>query len=225
MENQQSHTTRAEQDPAQPLRCGLQPGRAMDLAQGSAALLRDAAASGLVGSKQVGRSDRIRPRRLSRWCRQRETRAFQFAVLRCDGQLACDRPGANRVVPGFPLADSRSRGQISWFSWCSDYPAPSGFIEPLLTCSSFLPHNPANLNLAEFCDPSIDAQVQSAEASHASTPGTGNGIWAPIDRELTNQATWLPAHFKPTRTARADRSRRDPGAARRAPRPVLRRWL
>lgn len=95
---------------------------------------------------------------------------------------------------GFPLADSRSRGQISWFTWYSDYPAPSNFIEPLLTCSSFLPHSRSNLNLAEFCNPSIDAQIQRAAATQALEPGAASGIWTRIDGELTNQATWLPLY-------------------------------
>jgi len=41
--------------------------------------------------------------------------------------------------------DSRQRAQIGW-SWYQDYPAPSDFIGPLLTCQSFIPDSPGNLN-------------------------------------------------------------------------------
>jgi peptide/nickel transport system substrate-binding protein len=58
--------------------------------------------------------------------------------------------------------DSRQRAQIGWFSWYQDYPAPSDFIGPLLTCQSFVPASPGNLNAAEFCNQRIDAQVKQA---------------------------------------------------------------
>ena len=39
------------------------------------------------------------------------------------------------------LYDSRQRMQVGWFAWYQDYPAPSDFISPLLTCHSFVPDN------------------------------------------------------------------------------------
>ena len=36
------------------------------------------------------------------------------------------------------LGDSRDGVQAGFFSWYQDYPSPSDFIDPLLTCSSFL---------------------------------------------------------------------------------------
>jgi ABC-type transport system substrate-binding protein/DNA-binding SARP family transcriptional activator len=93
-----------------------------------------------------------------------------------------------------PIADSRTHGQIGWFTWYSDYLAPSGFIDPLLTCPSFLPHDPSNLNLAEFCNLNIDTQVQRARALQAPQPGASSRIWAQVDHELTDQAAWLPLY-------------------------------
>jgi ABC-type transport system substrate-binding protein/DNA-binding SARP family transcriptional activator len=92
------------------------------------------------------------------------------------------------------LGDSRARPQIGWFNWYQDYPAPSNFIEPLLTCHSFAPRDPSNLNVAEFCDPRIDMQSSRAAALEARSPGRAAEEWRHIDRELTSRAVWLPLY-------------------------------
>jgi peptide/nickel transport system substrate-binding protein len=92
------------------------------------------------------------------------------------------------------VGDSRARPQIAWLTWYQDYPAPSNFIEPLLTCRSFRPHSAANLNLAEFCDPKIDTQSSRAAALEARAPGVAAEGWRRIDRQLTNRAIWLPLY-------------------------------
>jgi YVTN family beta-propeller protein len=92
------------------------------------------------------------------------------------------------------LYDSRQRMQVGWFSWYQDYPAPADFISPLLTCRSFLPGNPANLNAAEFCNPRIDVQVTEALALEARSPSTAAALWARIDHQIINQAPWVPIY-------------------------------
>jgi peptide/nickel transport system substrate-binding protein len=92
------------------------------------------------------------------------------------------------------LGDSRARPQIGWFTWYQDYPAPSNFIEPLLSCRSFTRRDPANLNIAEFCDPKIDSESRRAAALEARSPGIAAEEWRQIDRQLTNRATWLPLY-------------------------------
>ncbi len=92
------------------------------------------------------------------------------------------------------LANSRDRPQVGFFSWYQDYPAPADFIDPLLTCASFLPGNPNNLNDAEFCDPRIDGQAQRALTLEPANPSAAAGRWAAIDRELVDQAPWVPLY-------------------------------
>ena len=92
------------------------------------------------------------------------------------------------------LGDSRAQPQIGWFTWYQDYPAPSNFFEPLLSCRSFVPHDPANLNIAEFCDRKLDMQSGHAAALDARSPGIAAEEWRHIDRRLTNRATWLPLY-------------------------------
>jgi YVTN family beta-propeller protein len=89
------------------------------------------------------------------------------------------------------LGDSRDGVQAGFFSWYQDYPSPSDFIDPLLTCSSFLPASPDNLNDAEFCDPQIDAQAEQALTLEATDPVAAASRWAAIDHELVDQAPWV----------------------------------
>ncbi len=89
------------------------------------------------------------------------------------------------------LGDSRDKVQAGFFSWYEDYPSPSDFIDPLFTCGSFLPDNQNNLNVAEFCDPRIDTQAQSALTSWPGDPTAATTRWAAIDRELTDEAPWV----------------------------------
>jgi ABC-type transport system substrate-binding protein/DNA-binding SARP family transcriptional activator/streptogramin lyase len=92
------------------------------------------------------------------------------------------------------LYDSRQRMQVGWFAWYQDYPAPSDFIGPLLTCHSFVPDNPGNLNAAEFCDQRIDAQAGQALALQPSAPNAAGSLWAHIDQEIVGQAPWVPVY-------------------------------
>ena len=57
--------------------------------------------------------------------------------------------------------DPRTRAQIGFMPWTSDYPAPSGFFDPLLTCASRV-QGPGNANAAGFCDPRIDREISDA---------------------------------------------------------------
>ncbi len=90
--------------------------------------------------------------------------------------------------------DSRAQAQIGEFSWFQDFPAPSDFIVPLLTCRSFAPHNPANLNFSQFCDRRIDAEVARARQLAASHPNAAGALWAQIDRDIVDQAPWTPLY-------------------------------
>jgi YVTN family beta-propeller protein len=90
------------------------------------------------------------------------------------------------------VGDSRTRAQIGTTEWISDYPAPSGFFNAVLTCASFLPDNPGNSNAAQFCDPGIDREIKQALAEQATNPDAARGLWERIDRQTVDQAPWVP---------------------------------
>ena len=90
------------------------------------------------------------------------------------------------------VGDSRDRIQVGEFGWYNDYPAPSDFIVPLLSCRSFKRDDTANLNVSEFCDRQIDSQVARAFAAQTRSPNAAASLWAGVDRELADQAPWVP---------------------------------
>jgi ABC-type transport system substrate-binding protein/DNA-binding SARP family transcriptional activator/streptogramin lyase len=90
--------------------------------------------------------------------------------------------------------DSRAQAQIGEFSWFQDFPAPSDFIVPLFTCHSFAPHSPANLNVSEFCNRHIDAEVAQARQLGAKHPNAAGTLWTQIDRDIVDQAPWVPLY-------------------------------
>jgi YVTN family beta-propeller protein len=90
------------------------------------------------------------------------------------------------------VGDSRTKAQIGTSEWISDYPAPSGFFNAILTCASFLPKNPQNSNAAEFCDPRIDRQINKALIEQATNPDAARRLWESVDRQTVDQAPWVP---------------------------------
>lgn len=92
------------------------------------------------------------------------------------------------------LGDSRAHIQIGWFTWLQDYPAPLDFLGAVLTCREFVRQSQSNFNDAEFCDPRIDAEIGRAEALEPAAPGQASEAWSTIDRQITDQAPWLPLY-------------------------------
>ena len=90
------------------------------------------------------------------------------------------------------VGDSRTRAQIGTDEWISDYPAPSGFFNAVLTCASFVPRSGANANRAEFCDRHIDRQSNRALVAQTTNPDAAPAAWQRVDRETVNAAPWVP---------------------------------
>ena len=107
-----------------------------------------------------------------------------------------------RAIPTVPdagvyftkVGDSRTKAQIGFGGWGADFPSASGFIPPLLGCAAFVPASPnnGNANLAEFCDPSIDAKMARATSLQATNPPAASQLWQQIEREILAQAPILP---------------------------------
>jgi YVTN family beta-propeller protein len=90
------------------------------------------------------------------------------------------------------VSDSRTKAQIGALGWGADYPAASTFINSTLSCASFRPASPQNLNAAQFCDRQIDARIQEALKAQVEDPEVAGPLWAKIDREIVDQAPWIP---------------------------------
>ena len=74
--------------------------------------------------------------------------------------------------------------------WGADYPAPSTFFGPLLSCQSA--DEPGTQNLARFCDPHVDALASQAQAAQLTDPAAARRLWAQADHIVTDQAPYVP---------------------------------
>ena len=91
------------------------------------------------------------------------------------------------------VADSRNRAQIGFWGWAAvGYPSPAAFLVGLFSCAAFVPGSNTNSNNpSEFCDPSLDRQMQKAEAEEQSDPAGARALWQRVDREVTDAALWV----------------------------------
>jgi YVTN family beta-propeller protein len=78
---------------------------------------------------------------------------------------------------------------IMW-GWGADYPAPSTFFGPLLSCQSA--DELGTWNTAGFCDPHVDALASQAQAAQLTDPAAARRLWAQADRIVTDQAPYVP---------------------------------
>ena len=104
------------------------------------------------------------------------------------------RARLHAVSPDQFLADNYNprlniQVNIPW-GWGADYPAPSTFFGPLLSCRSA--DQPGTQNLARFCDPHVDALASQAQAAQATDPAAARRLWAQADRIVTDQAPYVP---------------------------------
>jgi peptide/nickel transport system substrate-binding protein len=98
---------------------------------------------------------------------------------------------ASIQYPYVQNSTNATKWNVGWSAWYQDYPAPADFLNVLLGCGSIHPNSDASPNIAEFCDPSIQAQINKAEAEEATDPSAAAALWTQIDHEDTLQAPWV----------------------------------
>ena len=110
---------------------------------------------------------------------------YLVSVLKSLGYKA--RLDAYKTVNAFHAVRDRGRAEIAPTGSSADFPAPSNFFTELLTCGTAYPAS----NLAAFCDPKIDREID-----HASTLATGSQAaalaWSRIDHDVMQEAPWIP---------------------------------
>jgi len=82
--------------------------------------------------------------------------------------------------------------QLSLTSWYQDYPAASNFLNVLASCASFHPGSDSSINIAGFCDPEIDAQMQQALVTGQTDTGAADALWTQIDQAVMAEAPIAP---------------------------------
>jgi peptide/nickel transport system substrate-binding protein len=86
------------------------------------------------------------------------------------------------------MQNSSNHVQVGLSDWYQDYPSPSDFLNVLLSCASIHPGSDVSINMSEFCDPSIDAEMQQAMTTALTDQDGANKQWTAIDRKLTDLA-------------------------------------
>ncbi len=86
----------------------------------------------------------------------------------------------------------RTKAQIGFYGWATDYPVASTWFVPTLTCEAFRPDARPNWNAPEFCDPRIDRQIRQALNAQVTNPDVARRLWERIDREIVDQAPLVP---------------------------------
>jgi peptide/nickel transport system substrate-binding protein len=88
--------------------------------------------------------------------------------------------------------NSRSKAQIGTIEWIADYPAASGFFQPLFSCAAFVPNSPLNFNASAFCDSGLDRTIEQALTEQATNPDAARGLWESVDKRTVDRAPWVP---------------------------------
>jgi peptide/nickel transport system substrate-binding protein len=86
------------------------------------------------------------------------------------------------------IQSTKNHVQISLTQWYQDYPAASDFLNVLFGCDSYRPGSDTSINIAGFCDKSIQAQMDKAEALGATNPTAANALWSKVDKQVTDQS-------------------------------------
>jgi ABC-type transport system substrate-binding protein len=77
------------------------------------------------------------------------------------------------------------KSALTLFHWGQDYPDPSDFIDPILTCG-------ASSNAAFYCNPKVDALANKARGN--TNPLHRFATYRSIQRTIMNDAPWVPLY-------------------------------
>jgi peptide/nickel transport system substrate-binding protein len=84
------------------------------------------------------------------------------------------------------VIDPRTKAQIGFYGWGTDFPSPGGFLQPLFSCGS-------EPNVSGFCDPAVDHLFAAAQAAQARDPATAPLLWQKAERAILAKAPVVPA--------------------------------
>jgi peptide/nickel transport system substrate-binding protein len=69
--------------------------------------------------------------------------------------------------------------------WTANWPDPSSYIPSFLSCGG------AN-SAGYYCHPALDREMRHAELLEPTDPPRARAVWETLDRQLTNNAAWVP---------------------------------
>ena len=69
--------------------------------------------------------------------------------------------------------------------WVAAYPYPSSYVPGFVSCGG-------GTSNGYYCNPSLDREMQRAELLELGDPRKASALWESIDRQLTDNAVWVP---------------------------------
>ena len=69
--------------------------------------------------------------------------------------------------------------------WIASYPDPSSYLPQFFACGG------GNSN-GYYCNPALDREMQQAETLELTDPPKATALWESVDRQLTDDAVWVP---------------------------------
>ena len=88
-------------------------------------------------------------------------------------------------------------------AWIADYPDPSDFYWPILSCSGA---TPGGWNWAKYCNKQLDAEGKKADAIvDPAKQDERNKMWGDIYAQVVKDAPWVPIFHEKHYTIRSDR--------------------
>ena len=109
------------------------------------------------------------------------------SVLNSIGYKATVKPISGNIQFTY-IQNTKNKVQISVTQWYQDYPAASDFLYVLLGCASFTPNSDSSINMAGYCNKSIDAKMKAAIAKGVTDQAAANVMWGAIDQEIMKDA-------------------------------------
>lgn len=95
----------------------------------------------------------------------------------------------------FPIVqNSKTHMQVSEAGWGPDFPDPSNYFLPILSCSSFKPDSDNNSNISRYCNPTIDTLAARAQAATPTDPAQARALWTQIDHAVVDDAPVIPTY-------------------------------
>jgi YVTN family beta-propeller protein len=69
--------------------------------------------------------------------------------------------------------------------WLANYPDPSSYLPSFFSCGGGTSND-------YYCNPPLDREMHHAELAELNDPAKAAAAWASIDRQITNNAIWVP---------------------------------
>ena len=109
------------------------------------------------------------------------------SVLNQIGYKAKVKPISSNIAFTYPQ-NTKNKVQINVQQWYQDYPTASDFLYILFGCESFHPGSDSSINMAGFCNKTINAKMHQALKLAVTNEQRANTMWSQIDRMVTDQA-------------------------------------